>query len=158
MNAQIEYGVFLSPESIVGGLSAANGPASTRAAAAASVRGEVEAWALHAARSSGFGAAEAVMDREYGASGAPKTEASTGSTANRQRALGEWLKSVRQEWAQRWSAYQTGLRWRRQTRALEGLDARLLKDIGVDMSEAGSVAAEIVGTAVRTRRRIPCSG
>jgi uncharacterized protein YjiS (DUF1127 family) len=37
---------------------------------------------------------------------------------------------------------------------LQALDARTLRDIGADRSEAGSIAAELCGAAERTRRRI----
>lgn len=156
MNAQIEYGVFLSPESMVSGLSDAHGSRATSAPMAPGVRSETQAWALHAARSGGFGAAEAAM--EDGRSEFRGAAVPGGDHAETPGALKRWVNSLRQGWTQRWAAYQTVRRWRRQTRALEGLDGRLLKDLGVDMSEAGSVAAEIVGTALRTRRRIACSG
>jgi uncharacterized protein YjiS (DUF1127 family) len=49
--------------------------------------------------------------------------------------------------------------WRRHrverlnTLALRRLDARLLRDLGLDRSEAGSVACELSGSAERTRLR-----
>lgn len=48
-------------------------------------------------------------------------------------------------------------RLRRQIRALVRLDARTLKDIGIDRSELGSVAAELVGRAEPSRRRTGAS-
>lgn len=51
--------------------------------------------------------------------------------------------------------------WRRRRverltdQALRQLDARLLRDLGLDRSEAGSVACELSGSAERTRVRVP---
>jgi uncharacterized protein YjiS (DUF1127 family) len=159
MSEQMDYGTFLSPESFVGRWPVMGEPAAARAGSAVAARSEADAWALHAARSSGFGAAEAAMNGS-GSSGTPGGAAVSESHCRPGPlgAMGQWLKSIREEWGRRRASFGQARRWRRQKRVLEGLDARLLKDIGVDPSEAGSVAAELVGTALRTRRRVPFPG
>jgi len=156
MNDRMNYGTFLSPESFVGRWPVMDEPAAAKAGGVVAARSEADAWALRASASSGFGAAEAAMNGS-GSSGTPRGAAvfETHRRPGPLGAMGQWLKSIREEWGRRQAAFGQARRWRRQKRALEGLDARLLKDIGVDPSEAGSVAAELAGTALRTRRRVP---
>lgn len=49
-------------------------------------------------------------------------------------------------------ARRMGRALRRQLRALDALDAHTLADLGLHRMELGSVAAELVGAAERTRR------
>ncbi len=56
--------------------------------------------------------------------------------------------------ARRRRARQLGRELRRQLRALDGLDARTLADLGLHRMELGSVAAELSGAAEPTRRRV----
>ena len=50
-----------------------------------------------------------------------------------------------------YARYQRNRQRMAQQRILVGLDDRMLRDLGFDRSEIGSVAAEIVGAAERTR-------
>ncbi|HET9700655.1 MAG TPA: DUF1127 domain-containing protein [Burkholderiales bacterium] len=65
-----------------------------------------------------------------------------------------WVDALRRRWATGAAAWERRRRLRRQIRALEGLDARELKDIGLGPGEIPSLAAELVGCASGTRRRI----
>jgi uncharacterized protein YjiS (DUF1127 family) len=51
------------------------------------------------------------------------------------------------------AAWQRAREARATRQALEGLDARMLRDIGFDRSEAPSIAAELAGSAPLTRIR-----
>ncbi len=159
MSEQMDYGTFLSPESFVGRWPVMDEPATGKAGGVVAARSEADAWAMRASASSGFGAAEAAMIGS-GSSGTPRDAAVSESPCRPRplRATGQWLKFIREEWGRRRASFAQARCWRRQKRVLEGLDARLLKDIGVDPSEAGSVAAELAGTALRTRRRVPFPG
>jgi uncharacterized protein YjiS (DUF1127 family) len=115
--------------------------------------GELEAWARRAAAASGFG------DTPAGAA-APTvmpdaTEAAASARAARSASLWEIIAVVTE--ALRALARRAISAWRRQRderatyRALHALDRRTLHDIGLDSSEARSVAAELAGCADRTR-------
>lgn len=69
-----------------------------------------------------------------------------------------WIDALRQRWACRLGAWKRRRRWRSQIRVLAELDAGQLRDIGVTPGEIESVAAEIVGLAAGTRRRIRVAG
>lgn len=45
---------------------------------------------------------------------------------------------------------------RRQMRTLAQLDDRMLRDIGINRQEIGSIAAELTGSAEKTRRQAGC--
>lgn len=61
-------------------------------------------------------------------------------------------------WPQRLIRRLRNLRWRRRAGGWREVDAHTLRDLGVDASEIGSIAAEAVGTAPGTRRRIAAGG
>ena len=59
-----------------------------------------------------------------------------------------WVVGVTRRYVKAWRQHR--LAWDTY-KSLRGLDARTLRDVGLDRSEMGSVAAEIAGEADRTR-------
>lgn len=114
---------------------------------------ELDAWARHAFGASGFGDAEVVPaaagaaadgDGNDAAARQHRSASLVAIVATLGSAVGEALRNAVQRWQQQ-------RRLRRTYLALAGLDERTLKDIGIGSHEAGSVAAELVGRAERTR-------
>lgn len=108
----------------------------------------LETWARHAAAANGFGGDLPPAERATAVPERAPTAAGPRTATRRVR----WpattafvlLKRLGRAWC-RWRAA-------RATRLeLATLDARTLRDLGIDPSETGSVAAEVVGLAERTR-------
>jgi uncharacterized protein YjiS (DUF1127 family) len=114
---------------------------------------ELDAWALRAMAASGFG--DGSMSAAAPAVIPDATEVAASARAARSASLWEVIAVVTD--ALRTLARRGISAWRRQRderatyRALHALDRRTLHDIGLDSSEARSVAAELAGGADRTR-------
>ena len=117
--------------------------------------GELDAWARRAMAASGFGDAPESAAAPTMMPDAAELTAS--ARAARSASLWEVIAVVTD--AVRASVRRGISAWRRQRdelatyRALHALDRRTLHDIGLDSSEARSVAAELAGGADRTRVR-----
>lgn len=122
-----------------------------------SARSELEAMALRAQAASGFGGAEVAG---VATAVRPPRDFAPGDSPLLHRTAGirelfadcsKWLAvvvKVAREFVDTWSHQQQA---RATYRALRGLDARTLRDIGFHRSEIRSVAAEISGAAEVTR-------
>lgn len=75
----------------------------------------------------------------------------TAAKALRARTISQWFAAQRAAWKQRAQARAT-------YRALASLDARTLRDLGLDRSELMSIAAELTGTTHRTRSMLGLRG
>jgi uncharacterized protein YjiS (DUF1127 family) len=115
----------------------------------------IDAWARHAAAANGFG---------YAGISEPQVRTPVSyelwreTRVQRSRAIGEAVAAI--VWVIVWL---TGSFWRSWQRRLEAaatyeglgaLDDHTLRDLGIDRSELGSVAAEVEGRAARTRLRV----
>jgi uncharacterized protein YjiS (DUF1127 family) len=108
----------------------------------------LETWARHAAATNGFGGdlppAVSEMAVSEGVPAAARAWPATREDRSSASTAIVLLKRLRRAW-RRWRAA-------RATRLeLATLDARTLRDLGIDPSETGSVAAEVFGLAERTR-------
>src|SRR5215471_17496803 len=125
----------------------------------ASAADAIDAWARHAAAANGFGDLPAPSARA--ANAAPRDGRWSGydwyrsARAARSHALGEALERVAFVCAalvrRLYGRYRRNRQRAAQERTLAGLDDRTLRDMGFHRSEIGSVAAEMVGDAERTR-------
>jgi uncharacterized protein YjiS (DUF1127 family) len=112
----------------------------------------LDAWARRAAAASGFGdaptadiPAQQSRSREIAAKARNAAQAGLGEIlAAMAEALASQLRLISAAWQRARDARATRL-------ALEGLDARTLRDIGLDHSESPAVAAELAGIAPLTR-------
>jgi len=125
----------------------------------ASAADAIDAWARHAAAANGFGNLPTPTART--ANAAPRDGPWSGydwyrsARTARSRALGEVLERLGFVCAalvrRLYGRYQRNRRRAAQQRILADLDDRTLRDMGFHRSEIGSVAAEMVGDAERTR-------
>ena len=147
-----------TPAAVVAPKSASNDPhyqkeKLTQLQKAAQPIDELDAWARRAGAASGFGeATTAPSDMR------PRPDSSQLYIAARTHRSAALQKVVEAAIAALAGSVRRGLAaWRRARderatyRALHALDSRTLHDIGLDLSEARSVAAELVGAADRTR-------
>lgn len=112
-------------------------------------REALSAWAHHASAGNGFGGEPPGLTTDV----APTDAVSLAAAARAARTALFWrlvarcghvCRQVVADWRRRRDEHAT-------YRALSGLDPRTLRDIGLDRSEARSVAAELGGRADRTR-------
>lgn len=115
------------------------------------VHAEIEAWAIRAAASSGFGgdlpATRNDAGRKYAAPHAASVDLSDplASAVVRARRYARRAVALYRLLARR-------ARHRSELRQLQALDAATLRDLGLTRSELGSVHAELTGRAAATRR------
>lgn len=135
---------------------ASNDPTYLRAQESESTRrstDELEAWARRAAAASGFGEAAAGTPVERSAPDSMKL--AVAARVHRSAALPDVVAAVIAALSaaarRRLAAWQRARDELATARALRGLDQRTLRDIGLDASEARSVAAELAGGTERTR-------
>jgi uncharacterized protein YjiS (DUF1127 family) len=114
---------------------------------------ELDGWARRAASANGFGDARAdaqVMPESPDAYRlAIDARAARGSSLA--AILGTLIAAVHATAHRLYASWSRARSARATYRALSQLDARTLRDLGIDHSEMGSVAAEIAGEADRTR-------
>jgi uncharacterized protein YjiS (DUF1127 family) len=117
---------------------------------------ELDAWARHARAANGFG--DAAIGRTDSDARPSSASLYAGARIHRAAAIADGFASA-------WSATLGTVRstfaaWRRQRlaratyRALLDLDRRTLRDLGLDRSEIGSIAAELSGAVGATRIRV----
>ncbi len=119
---------------------------------------EVDGWARRAAAANGFGAAHAEVessrsgvDIRTSIAFAPGDSPLLYKTAGMRELAADisgWVVGVTRRYVKAWRRHR--MAWDTY-KSLRGLDARTLRDVGLDRSEMGSVAAEIAGEADRTR-------
>jgi len=118
---------------------------------------ELDGWARRAAAANGFGAASGSESADFALPDRTSMAFAPGDSPLLHKTAGmrelaadisRWMAAAARRYVDAW-------RQRRLARAtymsLRGLDARTLRDVGLDRSEMGSVAAEIAGEADRTR-------
>jgi uncharacterized protein YjiS (DUF1127 family) len=115
----------------------ANGPSTPTAR----TRAQIEAWAKHAAAANGFGDAGNVV---------PTTESVPAPVPAFESAW-QRLRSFAVRFFAVWADYR---RRRAEHEILARLDASMLRDLGIDRCEIGSILAESNGSSPPTRRRV----
>jgi uncharacterized protein YjiS (DUF1127 family) len=118
--------------------------ANARSTPTARTRAQIEAWAKHAAAANGFGDAGNVM---------PTTESVPAAVPARESTL-QRLWNLATRFFAAWADYR---RRRAEHEILARLDATMLRDLGIDRSEIGSVLTESNGSSPPTRRRVVAS-
>lgn len=118
-------------------------------------RHALSAWSRHASAGNGFGGEPPEAEETE----APADAMQIALAARVARAEASWSMAFRGVHLVAAAVRRAVAAWRRQRdehatyQALSGLDQRTLRDIGIDRSEARSVAAELGGRADRTRAR-----
>lgn len=74
--------------------------------------------------------------------------------ASTRKHIGEWIADAARRAVE---AASSAYRRRKPMRELESLDDRMLRDIGLQRGEIGSVVAELMGATPATRKQVPPS-
>jgi uncharacterized protein YjiS (DUF1127 family) len=127
--------------------------ASPAADAPPRVHPEVEAWAIRAAASNGFGG-ELVSTRSGGASIDAKAGAAFVDLSDPLASAVVRARRYARRAAALYRLHRRRARHRAELRQLQSLDAAALRDLGLTRSEIGSVLAEAAGRAEATRRAV----
>ena len=112
---------------------------------------ELEAWVRRAAMASGFGDGAAGTAGRSGDAFSLALQASAERHARLSDALAALFRSLAASGRRAIASWQRAREARATYRALSRLDARMLRDLGIERSEMASVAAEIAGESERTR-------